>query len=169
MNPPTRGRTSTEFTASKCPVKSSQSVTTFSIAGATVTWGVGICGVSLWHAVVARANTAAAVHPPGWNLSEAELARESVELMLQDSVTVSSDWWWRGRAADSMLPSGNIPRAPRCYRSVTFLSSRGMTGDENRYSAQAAEDEEENGAEGEGQRTTAGSRSDHLRCRPAFS
>jgi hypothetical protein len=42
---------------------------------------------------VARMKTAPAVHPPGWILSEAEWARESVGLMLRDSVTVDSSRW----------------------------------------------------------------------------
>src|SRR5262245_60670004 len=47
MNPETRGRTSTVWTASKWPVNSSQSVTSRSIAGATVTSGAGMAGLGL--------------------------------------------------------------------------------------------------------------------------
>src|SRR6185437_2049495 len=82
MKPPTRGRTSTEFTASKWPVNSSQSETTRSMAGATVTWGACICGASFLHAAQST-KTAAAAQPPAWILRDADLARDKVELILR--------------------------------------------------------------------------------------
>ena len=50
MNPETRGRTSTDCTASRWPLNSSQSVTSRSTAGATVTSGVIITGLGVLHA-----------------------------------------------------------------------------------------------------------------------
>ena len=64
-NPPTRGLTSTELTAWKWPVNSSQSATTRSIAGATVTCGACIGGGALLQAEAVRTKTAAAAQPRG--------------------------------------------------------------------------------------------------------
>src|SRR6476660_9916911 len=133
MNPPTRGRTSTECTASKWPVNSSQSATTRSTAGATVTWGACICGASFLQPDVTRTKTAAAVQPPAWILSDAESARDNVELMLHDSVTVDDDsWLWHCAGTGSMLPTSNIAQVTQCYRSVTFSSSPGIIRYANR-------------------------------------
>src|SRR4051794_2927997 len=84
--PPTRGRTSTELTASKCPVKSSQSATTRCTAGATVTWGVCIGGTSLLHAEAQMVKRVAAANPPACVLKWAGPETENVELMLHYSI-----------------------------------------------------------------------------------
>src|SRR3954469_25532046 len=84
--PPTRGRTSTEFTASKCPVKSSQSATTRWTAGATVTWGVCIGGASLLQPEAQTQKSAATAKPPACVLKVAGPEAENVELMLHDSM-----------------------------------------------------------------------------------
>src|SRR3954469_19131151 len=81
-NPPTRGRTSTEFTGSKCPLKSSQSATTRCTAGATVTSGVCIGGAVLLHADAQREKTVAAAKPAALVLKETDPVLENVELML---------------------------------------------------------------------------------------
>src|SRR6266550_5100057 len=85
-NPPTRGLTSTELTASKCPVNSSQSATTRSIAGATVTWGACIGGCSLLHPNAVRTTIESAAQPLGRALTETDRTRAEMELMLQNSM-----------------------------------------------------------------------------------
>src|SRR3989442_14051068 len=83
-NPPTRGLTSTELTAWKWPVNSSQSATTRSIAGATVTCGACIGGGSLRQADAGATKTGAAAPAPAWNLRDAEPARGQVDITTQN-------------------------------------------------------------------------------------